>query len=82
MNQRLKTIFADAQKLSSEEREELAEMLLATIEPDETGAEIEKAWAEEAERRWDEVRKGNAELIDADEVFADIRRKLAEKSDR
>ena len=34
MNQRIKTIFADPQKLSPAEREELAELLLATIDPD------------------------------------------------
>jgi putative addiction module component (TIGR02574 family) len=79
MNQRLKTIFADAQKLSSAEREELAELLLATIEPDETVAEIEKAWAEEAERRWEEHKQSGEVAIDAFAAIDDVRARLQKR---
>ena len=44
MNARLKSIFEDAQKLSAAEREELAELLLATVDPD---PEVDKAWCDE-----------------------------------
>ena len=43
MNQRVKTIFDEAQKLAPADREELADLLLATIEVDPG---VEKAWAE------------------------------------
>ncbi len=48
MNQRIKTLFEDAQKLTPSEREELAELLLATIDVD---PEIEAAWGKEIEER-------------------------------
>ncbi len=48
MNQRIKTLFAEAQRLSASEREELAELLLATVETD---ASVEAAWAAEVEDR-------------------------------
>ncbi|WP_334151258.1 addiction module protein [Hyphomicrobium sp.] len=48
MNARLKSIFEDAQKLSAAEREELAELLLATVDPD---PEVDKAWCDEVADR-------------------------------
>lgn len=54
----------------------LVDELLVTLH--ETDPEIEKAWAEEAERRWQDVQSGKAELIDADVVFDDLRRRLAD----
>ena len=44
MNDCVKTIFEQAQKLPSTERAELAELLLATIDVD---PEIERAWTDE-----------------------------------
>mgnify|MGYP001195912696 CR=1 FL=1 len=48
MNQRIKTIFEEAQQLTPREREELAELLLATIDVDPA---IEAEWAKEIEDR-------------------------------
>ena len=73
MNQRVKTIFEEAQKLAPAEREELAELLWATIEPE---AGIEKAWLEEAHRRWDEHKASGEDTIDALEAIEDARRQL------
>lgn len=70
MNQRIKTIFADAQKLSPAEREELAELLLATIDPD---LEIETAWAEEANRRWDQHAQSGETPVDAFAAVEEVR---------
>lgn len=56
MNARLKSIFEDAQKLTTAEREELAELLLATIETD---PEIEKMWSEEIADRISAHEQGN-----------------------
>jgi hypothetical protein len=48
MNQRIKTIFEDAQKLSPAEREDLADLLRATIDVD---PQIDSDWAKEIEDR-------------------------------
>ena len=73
MNQRVKTIFEQAQKLAPAEREELAELLLETVEPD---LEFEKAWGEEAQRRWDEHVARGGKAVDAFEAIEDVRRQL------
>lgn len=48
MNQRIKSIFEEAQRLPPAEREELAELLPATIDVD---ASVEAAWGHEIEDR-------------------------------
>jgi putative addiction module component (TIGR02574 family) len=63
-----------ARSLPPEERIRLAEDLLSSVQ--NSDEEIEAAWAEEIERRLQEVESGNAKLIPADEVFAEIRRLL------
>lgn len=63
-----------ARALSAEERVQLAEELLATVQaPD---AEIDAAWDEEIQRRLAEIDNGTAKLIPAEEVFAELRRIL------
>lgn len=61
-----------ALQLSPEERVQLAEKLLATVH--ETDAEVEAAWDEEIRRRLAEIENGTAQLIPAEEVFAEVRR--------
>ena len=73
MNQRVKTIFEQAQKLAPAEREELAELLLETVEPD---LEFEKAWSEEVQSRWDEHVARGGKAVDAFEAIEDVRRQL------
>lgn len=63
-----------ARALPAEERIRLAEELLSSVQ--ESDEEIEAAWAEEIERRLEEVENGTAKLIPAEEVFAEIRRLL------
>lgn len=63
-----------ARTLPPEERIRLAEELLSSVH--ESDEEIEAAWAEEIERRLEEVESGTAKLIPAEEVFAEIRRLL------
>ncbi len=68
-------IEAAFEKLSSREREEFAEWYearLAQIGPD---PEIDKLWAEEIDRRLDEVRSGKVQLIPGEQVMADLRRR-------
>lgn len=60
-----------AQSLTTEERVRLAEELLSSVQ--ESDDEIEAAWGREIKRRLDEVQTGNAKLVPAEEVFAEIR---------
>ncbi|MFH0826251.1 MAG: addiction module protein [Pseudomonadota bacterium] len=55
-------------KLDLSERAVLAQWILGTLD-EPTEAEIAELWAEEAERRLDELEQGLVEEIPADEVF-------------
>ena len=67
-------VFEEALSLPSDERMNLVEKLLTSlnlpIQP-----EIDRLWAEEAERRVSQIERGDVELIPGDEVFAKIRGK-------
>ena len=67
MNARVKTIFEEARMLPPEQREELAELLLATIEID---PEIAKAWADEIADRIAAHERGEMSTRPASEVLA------------
>ena len=60
---------------SSSDRAELASRLIASLDDDtpDDPAEVERAWEEEIRRRLAELDAGTAELIPADEVFAELR---------
>lgn len=55
-------------------RARLAEALLASL--DEADTELDVAWADEAERRAQELRSGNVAPIPSSEAHADARAKL------
>jgi len=57
--------------LSVPERADLAYFLLASLEPEEEGAE--EAWRMEIARRVSEIRSGQANGRCADEVLAELR---------
>ena len=61
---------AEVLKLPSHERARLAELLLASLDEDD---EIMEAWADVAERRYEELRSGAVKGIPADEVLAELR---------
>ena len=63
-------VEAEALKLPSHERARLAEVLIASLDEED---EVSRAWAEEAERRYEELRSGGVTAVPADEVFARIR---------
>lgn len=63
-----------ARQLPPEERIQLAEELLATVQ--EVDSEVETAWDEEIRRRLTEIENGTGKLIPAEEVFAEVRRIL------
>lgn len=62
-----------ARMLPPEERAQLAEDLLASLQED-GNPEIEAAWDEEICKRLDEIERGVAKLVPAEEVFAEARR--------
>ena len=67
-------VFYEALSLPSDARMSLVEKLLASLNLP-THAEIDRLWAEEAERRLSQIDRGDVELISGDEVFAKIHRK-------
>jgi putative addiction module component (TIGR02574 family) len=71
----LKQLEAEALELSVRERAQLAHRLIVSLDEDvmEDPAEVERAWDEEISRRLAEVEAGTAELIPADQVFAELR---------
>lgn len=67
-------------ELPDEDRGTLAAMLWRSLEPDDadevTGKEWEAVWAAEIDRRMREVEEGKVELVDGDQVDAEIRAML------
>jgi putative addiction module component (TIGR02574 family) len=63
-------IEAEALKLPPHERARLAELLIASLDEED---EIARAWADEAERRYEELRSGAVQPIPAEEVFNKLR---------
>ena len=61
--------------LPCEDRIYLVDRLLKSLNST-TREEVDRAWAEEAERRIDELDSGLAQTIPGEQVFAEIRKKL------
>ena len=68
-------IIQEARTLTAEERAHVAEELLRSLEEPER-AEIDAAWAEEIERRIDELDAGRMPTRPADEVMREMRDRL------
>jgi Putative addiction module component len=62
-------------KLSAEERERLAERLLAQME-DEPLTAVDEAWVSEAERRFSSWKRKKTKALAAGKAIADIRKEL------
>ncbi len=60
---------AQALRLARHERARLAQKLIASLDEED---EIEQAWAEEAERRYEELRDGNVEALPASVTSASL----------
>jgi putative addiction module component (TIGR02574 family) len=63
--------------LPCEDRIYLVDKLLESLNAP-SREEIERLWAEEAERRIEELDSGKVEAIPGEQVFAEIRERLAE----
>jgi putative addiction module component (TIGR02574 family) len=69
-------VVDEALELPAEARIGLVERILASLNLP-TRPEIDRLWAEEAERRVGEIDRGEVELVPGEDVFAKIRRKYA-----
>jgi putative addiction module component (TIGR02574 family) len=61
-------------RLSAEEREELAEELYESLSGEVPDPAWEALWSDEIARRVRDVTSGAVELVDADDLHAEIRR--------
>ena len=65
----------EVMKLSPEDRAELAHRLIESLEGDEVG-DYETEWVREAERRYEQYRKGVVKGRVTEEVFRDAKARL------
>ncbi|HSG38738.1 MAG TPA: addiction module protein [Thermoanaerobaculia bacterium] len=75
MARTLEDLEAAALELPEEGRARLARVLLLSL-GDTKDNETDQAWIEEAERRYQEIRRGEVEAQDSDEVFREARARL------
>lgn len=75
MTSLMREIETKASQLSHEERELLAERLLATL-TEAPLTEVDEMWIEEAEKRYCAWKTGRTEGIAAEQVLADVRKEL------
>ncbi|NIM18535.1 MAG: addiction module protein [Candidatus Aminicenantes bacterium] len=75
MIQSSEEVTAQAMALPPDARALLADRLLNSL--DSPGREeIDRLWAEEAERRVQQIKNGEVELLPGEEVFEEIRKSL------
>lgn len=70
-------LVEEALSLPADDRLKLVEKLLTSLNLP-ISDDVERLWAEEAERRVAQIEKGKARLIPGEEVFARIREKYGE----
>ena len=75
MARKFSEIENELAKLPTSERAKLALALVESLEPEEEG-DIAEEWRLEAERRYEQYRRGEVKAIPGEEVFANIRRRL------
>lgn len=67
----LRQLFREAMELTDNDRATLAGLLIESLET-EPDPDVERAWAEEAERRWQEIQSGKVQTIPWEEVRAKL----------
>ncbi len=75
MAKTIEDIENEIRSLNADDRMHLLRDLIADLDGS-MDEDVEKAWLEEAERRYKELKEGKAELIPAEEVFAKARARL------
>jgi putative addiction module component (TIGR02574 family) len=68
----VKTLEAKALRLATKDRAELARILLLSLE-DSDDQDAERVWAEEAERRYREIKAGTVQAVASERVFEEAR---------
>jgi putative addiction module component (TIGR02574 family) len=71
-------VFNEALSLPAETRVNLVEKLLTSLNLP-TQPEIDRLWAEEAEKRITQIDKGEVKLVPGEKVFSNIRKKYRRK---
>ncbi len=74
MSERGARVLEDALALSPEERAELADRLISSLDAD-SQRRIDELWAAEVEARFDEYERGGVEAIPAEQAIADAIKK-------
>ena len=67
----LSQLFREALELTDNDRATLAGLLIESLETP-ADPDVERAWAEEAERRWREIESGKVQTIPWEEVKAKL----------
>lgn len=75
MEPNLDRIVSEALQLNLESRAELAKRLLDSLD-DLAPEEAQRLWAEEASRRYAQLKDGTAKGVPAEEVFAKLEARL------
>ncbi len=75
MTKTLIELEKDALRLSENERAILVAHLIETLDKGHD-EKVEELWLVEAERRYEEYKKGNLTVIPAEEVFKEVRSRL------
>ncbi len=68
MNRRMISIIEEAERLPAADRVKLVEHLMATL--DKPDHEVDQAWAEESEQRFDRYLQGGTPALDAEDVIS------------
>lgn len=76
MSPKLEEVWTQAMALSNDDRIELAEELLKSV-AEFAAPDIEEAWIAESARRFEAYLAGETTAIPAEEVFRQVRSKLA-----
>ncbi|MCP3964242.1 MAG: addiction module protein [bacterium] len=75
MNALAERLAEDALTLPDDDRAALVDVLLRSLKSP-AAEEIDRLWAEEAERRVKEIEDGTVELLDGREVLREVRERL------
>ena len=76
MASKLNEIESEALCLPEESRAQLAKSLLLSLEATAQNEDTDRVWAEEAERRYQEIQRGEVIGQDSEEVFREARSRL------
>jgi putative addiction module component (TIGR02574 family) len=73
MNPTAEALFVEAMKLPLPDREDLASLLLGSVEKEPADTPLGPEWDEEIARRVEEIRSGVVKTIPIDETFRRLR---------